>query len=478
MSCCNDLETYLARGLDPAGRTAFEGHLEVCDDCRRQVEDWRALAAALASGARESAAARPVTADERRALVERARTARYEAPAPSRRAGYRVAAWAAAAASVAVAAAAVWFASGPEPRGAEDPGVGPGRPAARAITAPAGEGATARVGPARLVLEPGARITIGRESTAGTEITLVQGRIALDVDPLKAGEAFMITAGGLEILVVGTVLSVSWDGRTAGIEVAEGTVKVSGKDGAAWSVTGGRKLGFTGEGAALVEELRVDEIARMLDLFDRKRPGPAGRDDEGVATVGSAGEPAITGSAAPAASAAFDDGGSGGLGELRGLVASGLFIEAEGRLEEYLKARPADTAAWSLLADCRRKSGRYSDAVAAYLELIDHATGSEADLARYKAGVILQDRLGDHVAAARLFGEVLGGSGGDALAPDAMVRAARSHAALGQTEQARTLLEQVLDRYAGHHAAGAARRLLEQMEGKAEGSGPPGQHSP
>jgi ferric-dicitrate binding protein FerR (iron transport regulator) len=471
MSPCRNLQPYLDREIEAGQRTIFEDHLDACESCRVQVEEWTAVAAALAEGARSRAASRPVTPGERQALLARARAARFEPRARSRPARFRVAVPAALAAMAAVATVTLWLASGEESPDAIDTVGEREQTPARTIAAAAAGSTAARVGPARLVLEPASRIEVWNESATGPEITLVRGRVALEVNRLEAGAAFVVVAGGFAIRVRGTVFAVSWDGRALGVDVADGTVEVSGQGGASWRVTRGQQLGVSAAKTARLDELPAGEIERMLGLFGKEPSEPAGEVDGNAAPSGGASGPAPVRSAGPEVGVGERSGGSGGLEELRGLVASGRFIEAEGRLEAHLAAHRSDTTAWSLLADCRRKSGRYSDAVAAYLELIDHAAGSEANLARYKAGVILQDRLGDHVAAVRVFGEFLRGSGGDALVPDAMLRAARSHAALGQDVPARALLERVVDQHAQHQAAAEARRLLEKLERGAEGSG-------
>ncbi|HUT77076.1 MAG TPA: FecR domain-containing protein, partial [Polyangia bacterium] len=283
MSPCRNQQAYLDRELEAVERTVFEDHLGACESCRGQVEEWRAMAAALAEGARSQAASRPVTPGERQALLVRARAARFEPRAPSRPARFRKAVPAALAAMVAIATAAVWLATGTDTPDTTGPGDRSRKATARTITATSEENTAARVGPARLVLETASRIVVAKESAAGTEINLVHGRIFLEVDRLEAGETFVVTAGGFEIRVRGTVFAVSWDGRALGVDVADGTVEVSGRDGASWRVTRGRKLLVSRAETARLEELPAGEIERMLGLFGGRPPEPAGGSDGNAA---------------------------------------------------------------------------------------------------------------------------------------------------------------------------------------------------
>jgi len=474
MNSCRNLKIHLARGDDAATGAAFERHLAACAACRGQLERWRAATAAIAEGASALAAARPVTADERRALLARARGAPRERREASRPIFFRVAVPIALAAMAAVVATAVWLRG----RDASPEVAAVSRPvesALRVIAAGPGEGGNVeRAGPARLVLAPGSRLVVEDESADAAAVTLVRGRVAVEVEGREDGEVFAVAAGPLRIHVVGTVFAVSRDGVHVRVEVAEGRVEVSRDDGSQWRVPAGRKIGVAPRGTAILEDLSAGEIAGVLALFGRERLAQAGEAAGREADLDEPDGRAVEGQAPSLAGTVREEGGNV-LEQLRGLVASGQFVEAEGRLVEHLERHPQDTAAWSLLADCRRKSGRYQDAVVAYLELIDRAVGAEADLARYKAGVILQDNLGDHLAAVMFLDEFLVGAAGETLAPDAMLRAARSHAVLGDEPRARALLEQVVDRHAGHRAAAAARRLLEQSEPAAEGARRPAQ---
>jgi len=480
MTSCRDLEKYLTRDLEPPRREAFEAHARRCAGCRAEIERWGAVTAAVAGGAR--ARIEPVTLAARDALIERARV---EGPAlddrPAPRPGFL--AWilvpAAAAVVLALAIGFAWVVG-------SDPGERPTRTGAgtspapsRVISSPAGSVVRAALGRARVVLAPGSEIEITSEDPARAGLFLDHGRVALDIEHLASGESLTVVAAGLEARVVGTVFAVSNRSGRVAVDVVEGVVAVTFGDGPSVDVEAGRRLVATAGVAPRVEDLSDGDRAAVIALLAEGEDAPAEVGDEGDlardAGAGGAGGDL-------AASAASDRGrersgidaslaATGGepIDAWRSLVAGGRFIEAEGELTAHLGSHPEDAAAWSLLADCRRKSGRWSDAVAAYLEVIDRASRSDADLARYKAGVILQDRLGDHVAAARLFGEYLDGSGGGALAPDAVLRRARSLVALGRRGEARELLERIVAEHPDLAAAESARRMLAEQTGAGEG---------
>jgi TolA-binding protein len=310
-------------------------------------------------------------------------------------------------------------------------------------------------------------------------LALGRGRVALDVEHLDPGESLTVLAGGVEARVIGTVFAVSRESARVTVDVVEGTVGVTTGEGPSLDVGAGKRLvaavGMAPTMGDLAAEDRATVVALLaaggITLAGEGESGDLGRD----AGVGGSGGDLVTpgtsdgGRERSRIDASLAATGGEPIDAWRKLVASGRFIEAEGELTDYLESHPEDVAAWSLLADCRRKSGRWSDAVAAYLEVIDRGGRSEADRARYKAGVILQDRLGDHVAAARLFGEYLDGASGGALKPDAMLRRARSLVALGRGGEAKSLLERIVAAYPDLAAAESARRMLEEQNGVGEG---------
>lgn len=163
-----------------------------------------------------------------------------------------------------------------------------------------------------------------------------------------------------------------------------------------------------------------------------------------------------------------------GLGLERGLqgvalwrqwVLEGRLSEAEDALHRHLKTHTIDTEAMSLLADCRRKAGKYNDALETYKNLVMIAGEKQANRARFKAGVLMQEQLGNHYGAATLFEQYLSyNQGSPLLRAKATVRLARSLVALGEKARAKKLLEQVVRRHGGSSAAIQAREILDSLK--------------
>jgi ferric-dicitrate binding protein FerR (iron transport regulator)/TolA-binding protein len=472
--------------LDAGGREAFESHASACTACSSAVQRWREVSDAIGEGVRNRA--RPISSEESRILIDRARTVAIASaqPDPRRRVALR---WlvvpAAAAVALAVVLGIVWFADSGLGDRSEERGEAESGESRRAVTAEADRSTTSKIGPSHVVVAPGSEIEVATETAAETRLELVRGGVALDVGSLDPGESLTVSAGDLEARVVGTVFAVSMDVDRVTVAVVEGKVDVSRTGGLSRSVGGGQRLITAVDQRIRVESLPSGERDRIMELFvegfgyqpvgqertgafDEHAPRVVDSDENAVAEQ--RGELRVDGiSDGETVDGPPEVGADDPIDTLRDLVAAGRFIEAEGELTEHLQSQPGDTVAWSLLADCRRKSGRWSDAVSAYLEVIDRAGKSEADRARYKAGVILQERLGDHLAAARLFGEYLDGSGAGALAPDAVLRRARSLIAIGRGEEARALLERLVAEHPDVPAADAARRVLGGLEQGGEG---------
>ncbi len=157
--------------------------------------------------------------------------------------------------------------------------------------------------------------------------------------------------------------------------------------------------------------------------------------------------------------------GLNGVALWRQWVLEGRLTEAEDALHRHLKSHSIDTEAMSLLADCRRKAGKYNDALETYKKLMMIAGEKQANRARFKAGVLMQEQLGNHYGAANLFEEYLASNqGSPLLRAKATVRLARSLVALGEKARAKKLLDQVMRNHGGSSAAIQAREILDGLK--------------
>jgi ferric-dicitrate binding protein FerR (iron transport regulator) len=483
MKACNRVDEYLDDRLGPGESAAFEEHLEQCSECQTMIEGWRELQRVLYRGTVEAEPDIPQHPGEVARLVARARERRIPAVARYGRA-VGLAAAAAAAALAFVLIVDYVDPLGSEP--AEQPA--PMQSVGRALEAPADGPLLTVIGTDRIGLGPGSRVIVVEAIAGQTRLRLDRGLVACAVQSREDGAEFVVEAGDRTVRVTGTMFLVELiPGGGLGVQVAEGTVVVGSPGEDHGTVTAGKSLTISRSGQVRIADASPTLLSRLDALFDESpRAGEpvalVESEPEDLASdeVGDV-EPAAAASATEAPSAAAGSGGPatvpepGSLADWRAWIIQGRHAEAEHAISGYLARHPADTAAWSLLADCRRKAGRWSAAVEAYRKVVDLAPATEANRARFMAGTILGDRLGSHAAAASLFADYLTSTGHRPLAAEAMLRRAGCLRALGRAGEAIGLLEDLIARHGGSSAAIKARRQLEEIRAQAEGNATPGE---
>jgi len=466
-------------------------------------EGWRELQLALAREATEAEPGIPQPGEATR-LVARARERR--APAAARR-GWIFGLAAAAAAAAVLLVVVLSLTSGDSAPGGTEvrplqvsgilivgeraSDIAPLSSGERLETPDDGR-AVLSLGGDRLGVAPGSSVLLGVTSETEASFSLERGRVACDVTPRTASGSFEVEAAGYVVAVRGTRFSVEiGEGDGLRVEVAEGKVEVSRDSGRVGLVEAGGYLTASPGGEVSSGTVDSEALARLDALLD-ERPGVAA-----AATVGGTTEDVETadrgaeeqamdeGERAPVdGTAGHDRAGSPRAGRRgpgdplatwREWVIQGRYDEAEYELAAHLAGHASDTAAWSLLADCRRKAGRWGGAVEAYRRVFQLAEPGEANRARFIAGTILQDRLGDPSAAAALYADYLSSPSTKPLAAEALVRRARCLLSTGRRADAVELLERVVDLHGGTTAAIEARRLLGEIGGSGEGNEPPAQ---
>jgi hypothetical protein len=284
--------------------------------------------------------------------------------------------------------------------------------------------------------------------------------------------AFTVEVTGTRFLV-----DLARDGGEAEVIVSEGTVDVRGESIGNHRLRPKEALDIGAE--ATVRPAAAGALAALDALFPEPVPSTnasfqtdmaAPRDEAAIDGAG-AGSPAKGGGNGPAGVSPAVSGASGpdvrGLVTWRGWVIEGRLDEARYALRDHLGADPSDVAAWSLLADCERKLSHWPEAVAAYERLTALSGGEEANRARFKAAVIVQDRLADHERAVPLLEEFLAqGDDGSLLADRAKIRLSGSLIALGRTERAAEHLLAVTKTSGDEAIRSEARQLLDQLEGE------------
>jgi TolA-binding protein len=364
-----------------------------------------------------------------------------------------------------------------------------------------------RLGSDRFGLAPSSKLTVLSNAGKDTVLRLEKGQACFDVSPREDGERFIVESGAYRVLVVGTRFSVNARKDEVRVAVVEGIVEVAEKGGRGWRLVAGEALSVKVNGKAERSEGNGGEATAMAKLlgerpfeqvsvndtsqnqaemtFDdlrakrpirRKRLGRRHRRSKALPLREDVTETIYLETNTPEDANTAEEKVKNdlplnqepvreGVDLWRQWVLSGRLEAAEAALVAHLENNPVDTDAYSLLADCRRKAGKYAEAVETYKKLTAIAGEYQANRARFKAGVLMQENLKNHLAAAAIFDEYLAtGKGTPLLRAKATVRLARSLIRLGEIDRARILLRRVIDGYSGSSVAIQAREILNDID--------------
>ncbi len=474
MKNCSKIDDYIDGRLPSDEMVAIERHLVECPDCRVAMDSWNRIKKGAAVFLAEVDRYGPTEA-KAAALV---RKAGGEQPNPKR-------VWVPAATLVSAVAAAVlfvifWPATDSEPD--------PSEPSVTPVSSPVAVQLDQRIiyettqrsrlkqrlvgdvvfakdeeqfifelGADRFGLEENSRAQVMRADTKGTRVRLLAGAIAVQAVERKPGKKLIVEAKGFTVEVVGTRFMVAVESDSGiGVDVAEGTVQVSGPGLEKREISAGDAARFDETASSGVEITR-----REPSNFQSVLVPPLEREGktEGVQET----DPVHVRPAPPAPEPSSQN--EEGIADWQGLILSGRLDEAKAALERHLVLSPDDVPAWALLADCRRKQGRWQDSVNAYQKVIELGPGARANRARLNAAVLLQDKLGDPSRARELYRTFLeSGAGPRVLEPEVKVRLASCYLKLGKHNQARGLLEDVVENHRATSAAIQARRMLDEID--------------
>jgi len=490
MKPCAEIDRYCDRELGAEESAVFEAHLEGCASCRESVSRWKTIETAIASIEKSAEESMPaVTESDIRMLIEiagsRQRPARdirhnrgSEATLVLRllRPAYAVIA----ALLFAGLAVFVWkYLTAERTQGdleisavllqENDPmpsamRVFPGR----MLEAPPNGRVLVRIGGDRIGLGPEGRVGIAEATMRTTRLVLERGTVVCRVAHRAGAAEFVVEAGRYTVRVVGTYFSVTRipeDGLD--VRVFDGVVEVRAEAKRTWRVSKGQMLtieSFEKVGEAVPVAMNGTERQRFDDFLDESvstRPRPV------VPPTPPAPEPetvTVEIGKQPTESHAAPQALRDSIETWREWVIDGRLDEAGQALASYLRQRPRDKDAWSLLADCLRKQGDVEGAVLAYRKVIALAPADEANQARFRAGALLQDKRGSQETAIEFLDGYLRSSTRDrTLEAEALFRLGRAHRALGHDDIARKLLSEVVERHRGSAAAIQAGRLLNDM---------------
>ncbi|MDJ0765893.1 MAG: tetratricopeptide repeat protein [Myxococcota bacterium] len=477
MSSCNDRLRFLDAALNEAEQRRFEDHMQVCDECSASVDKWRFFSQTLSAAATKEAADGFPTAGQRRALVDSYR-ARTE-PRPHKRwvwAGSLAAACCAAVVALLLGLGSLRESDPLEIKVEFTSNVAMTQPESPMFNIDRGGKLITSIGVHRVAAAEATALKVMSANINQTRLRLDRGSVACRVKPLKPGAEFLVDAGDVAVRVVGTQFAVTRNERSTMVEVMAGAVEVTAGKSRSHRLTAGQQGVFGGDTEHAITPLSAVAADRFEQMF---HPGSVNLVEQPEAV--DLRHDASTNRDADAEVADPDNAsaGTGNAGELttkgpevhrlrskpplerwREMVISGRLESARSKMTAHLKRHPSDAKVWSLLADCYRKLGLWSEAVAAYEKVIAYGTVGSANRARYKAAALLQDKLGDDARAAVLLEAFIDTASSDLLKGTAMVRLAKALIRAGQKNRAADLLSQVETEYAGTPAAVTARELL------------------
>lgn len=467
------LEAFLDGRLTPPERAAFKVHLTACPTCQAKLAHWQTVTDGMRALSPPDPE-RPVLGVQQ--LLARARVQQPRVRAPLW--------WVVPGMAVAgLAVALVFWAPWTTPRVAQtdaqtdaptvQPNLDPAlrEPTAMNLEAPHQEDLPVHVGADFIRLGAGGRAQVLFSSAGAVRINMRQGRVAIHAAPRGPLQPLIVAAQGVEVQVVGTVFSVSLRlEKDVRVSVSEGRVRV---------VSGGREVMVE---AGRQVDVAHDRLQAPVDLLAEERavldatvetPAPAVQDTAPAPppTPDAGPNPSVAPSSRPGSKpppkrpAAVSPSPAYDLWEDQ--MAAGNAAAAREALEAHLQRAPADTRGWELLAEAHRKLGAWQKAVDAYAMVRRTGPPASANLARFKAAVVLQERLHDAPSAARLLREYLEQAASlVALAPEAMLRLALCERAMGNHATSQALLRELVRRHPGTASAEEAVHLLEEPGAK------------
>jgi hypothetical protein len=322
------------------------------------------------------------------------------------------------------------------------------------VTETAADGrALFQVGDDRIGVGPGTRVEVAAASTKATRLVLSKGSVAAHVDPARGARRFDVETPLGRVHVVGTIFRVE-AGEALVVEVEKGTVEVTA-GGKTTKVTVGERLEAK-DGAVSVGARAGGAFAELSEVAP-------------VAQV----EPEVTPEAQPTPEVQPEPiqkkrpqpnvAAPPKLAEWRTRAARGECGLVMPEVKRFLATSPQEVSARLTLADCQKRTGDVSGAVASYLAAAE-GKGPDANRGALLAASLLQDELKQPKRALPLFDRYLArGAESKDLEASTLVRKARAFQALGRSAEARQTLEVVLTKYPESPAAADALRLRDAV---------------
>jgi hypothetical protein len=333
------------------------------------------------------------------------------------------------------------------------------------IAAPQGGKLVARLGDDRFAIAASGTVEILQRNRKNTRLRLTKGQVACEVSPVGKGAQFVVEVREFKVKVIGTRFSVLR--RDAGgleVKVQKGVVEVM-EGTRQWIVRSGQSLRVgQSEERGVLRSLDEEEEKLMDKLLDDEKPpkDTAQEPLESETDEGALQRSTDAVADKPNKKRSVDRSDSDDIETLKALVAQGRLPEAEKRLGTYLRTHRNDSEALLLLADSQRKLRKWEQAVATYLKVVDSPDSPRANRARFLAGTIYQENLGQHTRAVQMFDAYLKAADGRTLLRfEAQYRLARSLIALGQKERAQRVLRDIIANQGATDLGASAKKLLD-----------------
>lgn len=269
--------------------------------------------------------------------------------------------------------------------------------------------------------DPGASVELELAARSATRVKVVEGsaRFEVESDPERA---FIVTAGALEVEVVGTIFVVSHRQATSEISVHEGLVRTTAR--------GKEVMLRAGESRVVRDELEIED--------EPKTDPPAEAAEKPV-------EPSPAQPEKVRNPAWVEAAESGDWQRAATLLDRGA-------------APPRTTAEFLLAADVRRYTGEPAAAIPHLEEVVKrNRKDTFGALAQFRKGRILM-RLDRHADAARAFADVGRMPGSGSVAEDALSREVEALYRAGERQRAEERAHQYLERYPDGFRADFVRR--------------------
>jgi transmembrane sensor len=254
----------------------------------------------------------------------------------------------------------------------------------------------------------------------------------------KPGRSFVVEAGGISVIVVGTVFTVDRSGAEVKVSVQQGRVRVM-RDGSITELGGGESGAFP---ATSAPNAYMSDSADASVPVEKPAPKVAMQESSRPETVIQRDLRSQAAAVQKPSQAVPDP-------DWRTLAQNGMFDKAYALLmTRREEIQPNDAGDLLLMADVARLAGHPQSALAPLKRVVDTCrTDPRAPLAAFTLGKVLLDELGDPRGAADAFARARSLAPEGPMSEDALAREVEAHWRAGETGLARERAEEYVKKY-------------------------------